>query len=429
MPVTILVGAQWGDEGKGRVVDWLAQDADVVARYSGGDNAGHTVAVKADVFKMHLIPSGILREDVVCVLGNGMVINPVNLLKEIESVRALGVAVTPDRLLISSRAHIISPSHIAIDKASEQSRGDKAIGTTLRGIGPAYYDKVGRKGIRMGLMRDLEAFADALQVMITSANQQLIQDGYEPIDVEANIAPYLEAAVALAPYITDTAIELNRRLAAGQRILCEGAQGTLLDIDHGSYPYVTSSSPTVGGALTGLGIGPTFVERVIGVAKAFSTRVGGGPMPTELEGEIADRLRGTGENYWDEFGTTTGRPRRCGWLDAVMLRYATAINGCSHLVLTKLDVLSGFDTLQIAIAYELDGQTIHYPPASDVELARAKPIYETLSGWSENITQVRRLEDLPFAARRYVQRIAELCGVPIMMLSVGPERDQLILMR
>ncbi len=426
MPVTILVGAQWGDEGKGRVVDWLAQGADVVARYSGGDNAGHTVAIHDDVFKLHLIPSGILRENVVCVLGNGMVIHPVNLLKEMESVRALGVTVTPERLLISSRAHIISPAHIALDKAAEQARGDKAIGTTLRGIGPAYYDKTGRKGIRMGQMLDIEAFADALQQMIALANQQLVRDGFEPIDPQASIEVYLEAAVQLAPYIKDTAIELNQRLNAGQRILCEGAQGTLLDIDHGSYPYVTSSSPTAGGALTGLGIGPLAVERVVGVAKAFSTRVGGGPMPTELQGELANRLRGTGENYWDEYGTTTGRPRRCGWLDAVMLRYATTINGCSHLVLTKLDILSGLDTLQIAVAYDLDGQILRYPPASDHELARVKPIYETLSGWAEDITQARQMEDLPIAARQYVHRVSELCGVPIMMLSVGPERDQLI---
>ncbi len=375
---------------------------------------------------MHLIPSGILHDGVVVVMGNGMVVNPVNLVAERDRLIGMGVEVTPDRLKISSRAHLITPAHIELDKASEKARGGGAIGTTLRGIGPAYLDKTGRKGIRMGQMLDIAAFADALTAAIETANGALRRDGFEPLDAPTSVQFYLEAAKRLQPFIVDTAVYLHQRLQAGARIIAEGAQGTLLDVDHGSYPYVTSSSPTVGGAMTGLGIGATRIDSVIGVAKAFSTRVGGGPMPTEEHGPIADRLRGTGENFWDEFGTTTGRPRRCGWLDAVMLRYAVAVNGFTEMVLTKLDVLSGFDELKIAVAYELDGAHLEYPPATTEALELATPIYETLPGWSEDISAVQNVDDLPAAARRYVGRIAELCGVPIHLISVGPERDQVV---
>ncbi len=427
MPATILVGAQWGDEGKGRVADWLAGASDVVARFAGGDNAGHTVVVGEKVFKLHLVPSGILHPSVKCVLGNGMVINPVNLIKEMDSLRANGVDVSPERLVISTRAHIISPAHIALDGASEKALGDQAIGTTLRGIGPAYLDKTGRKGIRAGQMADVEDFANALYDSIEQANRILAQHGVEPLDPQGAATVYVDAAARLKLYLRDTAVYLHERLKAGARVLCEGAQGTLLDVDHGDYPFVTSSSPTAGGALTGLGIGPCTVDRVVGVAKCFSTRVGGGPIPTELDGELGDRLRGTGENFWDEYGTTTGRPRRCGWLDAAVLRYATVVNGFTELVLTKLDVLSGFDELKIAVAYEIDGKRMDYPPSTMAELERAQPIYETMAGWSEDLSKLQAAADLPQATRAYIHRIEALCSVPVTMVSVGPERHQLVL--
>lgn len=426
MPATILVGAQWGDEGKGRVADWLASQSDVVARFAGGDNAGHTVVVGASVFKLHLVPSGILHDQVVCVLGNGMVINPVNLLREIDELLAAGVQVTPERLIISTRAHIITPAHVALDSASEQARGAGKIGTTLRGIGPAYLDKTGRSGIRAGQMLNLEHFADALYTQIEAANVRLTAQGLASLDPQAAAERYLDAARRLHPFLQDTTSYLNARLKAGARVLCEGAQGTMLDVDHGDYPFVTSSSPTAGGALTGLGIGPRCVERVVGVTKCFSTRVGSGPLPTELAGALADRLRGTGENFWDEYGTTTGRPRRCGWLDTVMLRYSAQVNGFDQMVLTKLDVLSGFEMLQIAAAYELDGARLTAMPSTVEELARVQPVYESLPGWSEDLTGIRRWSDLPDAARRYVERIADLCETPITTISVGPERSQLV---
>jgi len=426
VPATIVIGAQWGDEGKGRVADWLAADADIVARYAGGDNAGHTVVVGDNVFKLHLIPSGILHEHVTCVLGNGMVVNPVNLLKEMDQIAALGVEVSPERFMISSRAHLITPAHVALDGASEKALGSQAIGTTLRGIGPAYLDKTGRKGIRAGQMLDIEAFGDALNDMIRRANVTLTAQGAQPLNPDLVTQDYIEAAVRLRPFIRDTSTYVNARLKDGARVLCEGAQGTLLDVDHGDYPYVTSSSPTAGGALIGIGFGPGYVDRVMGVAKCFSTRVGSGPMPTELEGDLASRLRGTGENFWDEYGTTTGRPRRCGWLDAVVLRYAAQVNGFTELFLTKLDVLSGFDEIKIAVGYSIDGKRYEFPPDRLTELEKAEPIYETLPGWSEDITAVRQASDLPAETRTYVQRVGELCETRITTISVGPEREQLI---
>lgn len=426
MPVTIIIGAQWGDEGKGRYVDLFAAQADIVARYSGGDNAGHTIAVEGKVYKMHLVPSGILHQGVIAIMGNGMVVNPVNLVKEIARLRSEGLHISPDNLMLSSRAHMITPAHIAFDRAKEQALGDKAIGTTLRGIGPAYLDKTGRKGIRMGQMLEIEAFAEALEVMLNEANVQLERDGADLVPVKESIQAYLDAAEELRPFIHDTSLYMTQRLKAGARIICEGAQGTLLDIDHGSYPYVTSSSPTIGGALTGLGIGTTYVESVVGIAKAFSTRVGGGPMPTEQSGAVAERLRGTGSNYWDEFGTTTGRPRRCGWLDTVLLRYSAAINGFTELLLTKMDVLSGLNELYIATAYEIDGKLHEFPPSTIQELERAKPIYETLAGWQEDISNARSANDLPKAALAYIKRIEELVEVPIKFVSVGPERHQTV---
>ncbi len=426
MPVTILIGAQWGDEGKGRFVDWLAGSAQVVARYSGGDNAGHTVAVGQKVYKLHLIPSGVLHSDVVSIMGNGMVINPVNLVKEIDYLADEGIRITPETLRISTRAHVITPGHIALDKAREAQLGAGAIGTTLRGIGPAYFDKTGRTGIRMGDLLDVEVFADTMMAALERSNAQLAQMGAELVAIPAAVQAYVDAADRLRPFIQDTTSYINQRLREGARVVSEGAQGTLLDVDHGTYPFVTSSSPTSGGALTGLGFGPTHVDRVIGVAKAFSTRVGGGPMPTEQQNEIGARLRGTGENFWDEYGTTTGRARRCGWLDVVMLRYAAMVNGFTELALTKLDVLSGFETLQLAVGYDVDGQHITTPPSTTYQLSRAVPIYETLHGWEADLTGVRSWGDLPAEARQYVSRISELLELPIRMLSVGPERTQLI---
>ena len=428
MAITIVIGAQWGDEGKGRVVDWLAASADIVARYAGGDNAGHTVALDGEVYKLHLLPSGVLQPDVVSVMGNGMVINPVNLVREIETLRGMGIRITPQNLVISSRAHIITPAHIALDAAKEDALGDAKIGTTLRGIGPAYLDKTGRSGIRAGdMLLDVEVFAERLVGAIHTTNATLRQQGRDTLEARPAAESYLEAAAFLRPFIQDASIYLRRALNDGAHVLCEGAQGTLLDIDHGSYPYVTSSSPTAGGALTGLGVGPLAVDRVLGVAKAFSTRVGEGPMPTELHGELANRLRGSGDNFWDEFGTTTGRPRRCGWLDVVMLRYAAAVNGFSELMLTKMDILSGFEELKLAVAYDIDGRRHDYPPVTVEQMERATAIYETLPGWREDISECRAFDDLPATARAYVERVSQLCATPIEMASVGPERDQLVL--
>lgn len=427
MPITILIGAQWGDEGKGRVVDWLARSADIVARYAGGDNAGHTVALGESVYKLHLMPSGILHDKVVSVMGNGMVVNPVNLVREIDSLRALGLEINPERLIISSRAHIITPAHIALDEAKESALGESKIGTTLRGIGPAYLDKTGRSGIRTGdMLLDVEDYAERLISAIESANVALHRQSQPTLDPRQAAESYLDAAAKLKPFIRDTSVYLHAALKAGKRVLCEGAQGTLLDVDHGSYPFVTSSSPTAGGALTGLGVGPLFVDKVLGVAKAFSTRVGGGPMPTELHGEIADRLRGSGANFWDEFGTTTGRPRRCGWLDIVLLRYAGSVNGFSEMLLTKLDILSGLEELKLAVGYEIDGRRQELPPVTNEMLERAKPIYEHMPGWVEDISQCRYFSQLPSAARAYIERVSALCDVPINCVSVGPERDQLV---
>ncbi|PJF43753.1 MAG: adenylosuccinate synthase [Phototrophicales bacterium] len=428
MPVTICVGAQWGDEGKGRVVDWLASESDVVARYAGGDNAGHTISIGDTTFKLHLIPSGILQPKAACVLGSGMVVNPQRLLDEIQQLQNQGVDVSPERLFLSDRAHVITPGHIALDTASEESRAEDAIGTTQRGIGPAYTDKVLRQGLQVSTMRSPEDFADAVKAHIEDVNM-VLQNRYQrrPLDADGIATMYADYARQLQPYIVNTTPIIHNALQANQRILCEGAQGTLLDLDLGHYPFVTSSSPSVGGALIGLGFGPTVVDRVVGVTKAFSTRVGSGPMPTEQKGEIGDRLRGTGEKPWDEFGTTTGRPRRCGWLDGVVLRYAARVNGFTELVLTKLDVLTGFEQLKIAVAYKIDGQTIDYLPSSVAEVERAEPIYETLDGWSEDIMNIKRWEDLPANAQRYVNYIADFVGVSVSLVSVGPERTQIIL--
>ena len=427
MPATIVVGAQWGDEGKGKVVDWAAERADLVARYAGGDNAGHTVTVAGERFALHLIPSGILYPGKLCLMGSGMVVNPTRLVAELDGLAVRGVDVSPDRLKLSTGAHLILPYHIALDGAQEAGRGKQAIGTTKRGIGPAYTDKSARVGLRAGSMYDPENFSEKVYQAVTGKNTLLTRVYEQPaLDAKAIAAEFHDYARRLAPYLADVSLIANQALEADQHLLCEGAQGTLLDLNHGTYPFVTSSSPTSGGALTGLGFGPRHVTQVIGVAKAYTTRVGAGPFVTELLDETGDRLRGTGAHPWDEFGTTTGRPRRCGWLDAVILRYAARVNGLTRLALTKLDILSGFETLKIAVAYDHEGQRLTHLPLDAAVLAACQPIYEELPGWPEDIRAARSLDDLPAAAQHYVARIEELLGVPVMLVSVGPGREQTI---
>ena len=427
MPLNIIVGAQWGDEGKGHITDLLAAEAEIVARYSGGDNAGHTITIGAETYKLHLVPSGIIHAGVTCLIGNGVVVNPAVLLREIDALAARGVDVSPARLKLSRKAHLITPAHVALDKALEAQRGRGEIGTTQRGIGPAYTDKARRSGLRAGLLAHPAALADALIAHVTAHNAALTQIyGAAPLDTDAIIADYAGYAQRLAPYLTDGGLLVDTTLQHGRFVLAEGAQGTLLDIDHGTYPFVTSSSPTAGGALTGLGVGPKAVGRIVGVAKAFTTRVGSGPFPTELDGAAAARLRGTGANPWDEYGTTTGRPRRVGWLDLVILHHARRINSLTEFVLTKLDILSGLAEIPVCVAYELDGERITHFPSELEQLARCRPVYKTLPGWAEDIMQVTRLTNLPANARRYVEFVAEQTAVPISYISVGPGRKQFI---
>jgi adenylosuccinate synthase len=432
MPLDIIVGAQWGDEGKGRVVDCLSKGADYVARYNGGDNAGHTVTVGSQTFKLHLIPSGMIHAHTVGMIGNGVVVNPAVLLAEMESLRAAGLRVDPDRLHVSYAAHLITPAHRALDGAQEAARGQAKIGTTLRGIGPAYTDKVARSGLRMELMRSPEDLGDAVQAQGKSINECLVNLYHvEPLNIDRITREMVDYARQLAPYIGDVSEQLDSALHLGKRVLAEGAQGTLLDLDHGTYPFVTSSNPTAPGALVGLGLGVGCVERVIGVTKSFQTRVGAGSFPTEVPDPVATRLRGTGENPWDEFGTTTGRPRRVGWLDMVLLRYARRINGLSELALTKLDVLSGLHPIKICTAYRDRQAASPQAPLAGLPLGPGRltdfePIYEELPGWEEDLRSVRRWEDLPEQARTYILRIEELSGIPVRLVSVGPERDQIV---
>jgi adenylosuccinate synthase len=426
MPVTIIVGSQWGDEGKGRITDLLAAEADIVARYSGGDNAGHTVTVGDEIFKLHLVPSGIVQPNTVSVMGAGMVINPRKLIAEMDGLAARGIDVSPRRLKLSAGSHLILPTHIALDGASEEALGRDAIGTTRRGIGPAYTDKATRVGLRAGDMLAAD-FPQRVFQAVEAKNRILVEIyGREPVDAESVADEYAGYAERLRPHIADVSREVHQVLKAGGQVLAEGAQGTLLDINHGTYPYVTSSSPIAGGVLTSLGIGPKEVDRVIGVAKAFQTRVGEGPMPTELTGPLGDALRGTGEHPWDEFGTTTGRPRRCGWLDLVLLRYAARVNGLTGLVVTKLDVLTGLDPLRVCVAYAYQGKEWDDLPFGPNALGDSQPIYADLPGWTEDITGARAVADLPPAAQEYLDFIHQQVGVPILLASVGPEREQAV---
>jgi adenylosuccinate synthase len=427
MSLQIIVGTQWGDEGKGRIVDWFAAQADFVARYNGGDNAGHSVTIGEKLYKLHLIPSGILHPSAVAMLGNGMVINPKSLLAEMDALRAAGVEVTPQRLRISHAAHLITPAHQALDAAQEAARGKGSIGTTGRGIGPAYTDKVARIGLRIA---DLLApdFSVGLSARLNDANKSLTQLGAPALEIEPILDAFKSYAETIAPYVFDTSAELAEALSNGKSVLAEGAQGTLLDIDHGTYPFVTSSTTTSTGVLSGLGLGLTAAANatVTGVCKAFQTRVGSGPFPTEVFDDLALRLRGTGANPWDEYGTTTGRPRRVGWLDGVLLRYAVRINGLTDLAITKLDILSGLETLKLCVGYQREGKTLSDLPLGPDHLETFQPVYEDLPGWTEDIGGARRMDDLPKAARDYLMRISILAGVPVTLVSVGPEREQVV---
>jgi adenylosuccinate synthase len=386
------------------------------------------VKVGSQTFKLHLLPAGLIHPHAFGVLGNGMVVNPTSLLKEMDMLRAAGIEVGPQRLMISYAAHLITPGHKALDLAQEQARGAGQIGTTGRGIGPAYTDKAARRGLRLLDMLDPAAFRQKMREHIRSVNLQLqVLYQADPLEVDAIAAEFEDYAVLLKPYIGDPGAKIAAALAAGQRVLAEGAQGTLLDLDHGTYPFVTSSSPTAPGALTGLGLGiQALAVRVIGVTKSFQTRVGAGPFPTEVQGQAAERLRGTGANPWDEFGTTTGRPRRVGWLDGVLLRYAVRINGLTELMVTKLDVLSGLEAIPICIAYRSQGREVQDLPLGPADLSPFEPVYTELPGWQEDLTGARAWSDLPLNARRYLDKITEISGVAVSLASVGPEREQIV---
>ena len=422
MAVTVVIGSQWGDEGKGKIVDLLSNEVDVVARYQGGANAGHTICWEDQTFVLHLLPSGIFHEGVTCVIGNGVVIDPVALMKEIGTIRDLGYE-AEGRLFISHNAHLIMPYHKKIEQARERARDAGAIGTTGRGIGPAYVDKFARTGIRVVDLLDRDVLRRKLKYSIEEKNAILKSVyGAEELDVEQIIEEYVEFDQQIDPYVTDTAAYLNQALGAGKHVLAEGAQGSLLDVDFGTYPFVTSSHPTAGGACTGLGIPPTAVDRVIGIVKAYCTRVGNGPFPTELDDETGQRLRDVGAEY----GATTGRPRRCGWLDLVALRYTAMVNGFTELAITKLDVLTGLDRIDVCTRYRYHGKETQRFPAEVQTLKTVEPRYESFSGWAEDITGVQHFDGLPEAARRYLRFVEDYMGVGISMISTGPKRSQTI---
>lgn len=423
MSAVIVIGTQWGDEGKGKIVDHLAEKADVVVRYQGGNNAGHTVVVDGNEFKLHLLPSGILYKGKACVVGNGVVIDPAVMIKELRGMQAKGIDISG--LKVSNRAHVIMPYHRLLDEVEEDYRGEHKIGTTKRGIGPCYMDKNARSGIRMVDLMDEEEFSGKLERNLEAKNH-LLQAvyGVEGFDYDKVLAEYREYAEILRPFVTDTAAFLNEAIKGGKRVLFEGAQATLLDLDHGTYPYVTSSHPIAGGACIGAGIGPTKISKVYGVVKAYTTRVGEGPFPTELKDEIGDLIRERGHEY----GTTTGRPRRCGWLDAAVVRYAGQVSGLDYLAITRLDILDTLGTLKICTGYKYKGELLNEFPASLKVLEAVTPVYEELPGWQTDISGIRAYADLPANARRYVERLSEVVGVPLGVVSVGPARDQTIIL-
>ena len=421
MAAVVLIGAQWGDEGKGKITDFLAERADMIVRYQGGNNAGHTVVIGQETYKLHLIPSGIFYPDKTCVIGNGLVIDPKVLIEELSYLKARGVST--DNLRISTNAHVIMPYHRLLDVLEEEFKGDHKIGTTKRGIGPAYKDKASRTGIRVSDLMDREEFKNRLQYNLEEKNL-IISKIYnqEELVYEDILEEYMMYAEKLRPFVTDTSLEVNRSLDLGQKVLFEGAQGTLLDIDHGTYPYVTSSNPIAGAACVGAGVGPTRIGKVVGVIKSYTTRVGEGPFPTELGCSIGELIRERG----GEYGTTTGRPRRCGWFDAVIARYAVRVSGISDFAFTKLDVLTGMDRLKICTEYRYRGETLTEFPQSLKILAECEAIYEEMPGWQEDITSVNEYDQLPENAKKYVERIEKLTNVPMTLLAVGPGRNQTI---
>ncbi len=424
MPAIVLLGAQWGDEGKGKATDILGDRVDYVVRYQGGNNAGHTVVIGDQKYALHLLPSGILSPNVIPVIGNGVVIDPAVLLEEIKGLNERGIDTS--KLVISSNAHLITPYHRTIDKVSERFLGKAKIGTTGRGIGPAYADKISRIGIRVQDLFDQSILEKKIESALRDKNQVLTKVfNRKDMEVGEILEEYLGYAEILRPYMADTALLLNQALDKGKTVLLEGSQGTLLDVDHGTYPFVTSSNPTAGGACTGSGIGPTKIERVIGIVKAYTTRVGSGPFPTELENEDGEKLRTIGHEY----GTTTGRNRRCGWYDAPIARFAVRINGLTDFFLTKLDVLTGWEKIPVCVAYEIDGKRVEEVPSSQTDFHHAVPIYEYLPGWTEDISKARDIADLPKNARDYITFLEEISGAPMSAIGVGPGRDETIVTR
>jgi adenylosuccinate synthase len=421
MPSVVVVGAQWGDEGKGKITDFLAERADMVVRYQGGANAGHTVVVREEEFRLHLIPSGILYPGKTCIIGNGVVLDPKVLMGEMDYLMARGRSV--EALRISDRAHVLFPYHSRLDDVQEDRRGENKIGTTRRGIGPCYADKSARMGIRVCDLMDEETLRPMLQQR-TAEKNDLFQKvyGVEGVDFDQVLQEYLDYAERLRPYVCDTSILINEALDESRKVLFEGAQGTLLDLDHGTYPYVTSSHPVAGGACIGSGVGPTRIGQVVGVVKAYTSRVGDGPFPTEITGEVGEAIREKGHEY----GTTTGRPRRCGWLDTVVIRHAARVSGLGGLAVTRLDTLSGFDRVKICAEYDLDGERIRNLPASLKALGRCRPVYEEFEGWDEDLTSITSYKDLPRNAQRYLEAVSEMSGVPLAIVSIGRERAQTV---
>ena len=424
MATAMVLGTQWGDEGKGKIVDYLAQKADVVIRSQGGNNAGHTVVVDDKAFALRLLPSGILFSDKTCIIGSGVVVNPEVLLQELDGMKEKGVTVS--KLEISTRAHVIMPYHIRIDEEDEKLKGDAKIGTTKNGIGPCYADKINRVGIRIGDLMDKDIFAKKLRVNLKLKNRLFeTYYGCQGFDFDTIYQEYLGYADRIRPYVKDTNYSANVYINEGRKVLFEGAQATMLDIDHGTYPFCTSSNPTAGGACTGSGVGPRRMENIVGVVKAYTTRVGAGPFPAEQNNEIGEYLRNTGH----EFGTVTGRPRRCGWLDTAVVKYAAMLNSLDYLAITRLDILDDLDTIKICTGYRYNGQLLPEYPASLEVLEQVEPVYEEMPGWKTDISACKTYDELPEAARKYVERISELVGVPLGIVSGGPNRSQTIILQ
>ncbi|MFF2157162.1 adenylosuccinate synthase [Paenibacillus chitinolyticus] len=424
MSTVVVVGTQWGDEGKGKITDYLAESAEVVARYQGGNNAGHTILIGGKKYKLTMIPSGIFNHDKMCVIGNGMVINPAALVDELQYIRDNGFSV--DNLKISDRAHVIMPYHLLLDELEEDRKGANKIGTTRKGIGPCYMDKAARNGIRIADLMDAQEFERKLRHIVEDKNTLLKQVyGRDGLNADAILKEYLGYAEQIRMFVTDTSVVLNDAIDAGKRVLFEGAQGVMLDIDQGTYPFVTSSNPTAGGVCIGSGVGPTKINQIIGVAKAYTTRVGDGPFPTELNDAIGDQIRETGHEY----GTVTGRPRRVGWFDSVVVRHARRVSGITGLSLNSIDVLTGLETVKICTGYKYKGEIIEHYPASLNMLSECEAVYEELPGWSEDVSNAKSLSDLPENARHYLERVSQLTGIPLAIFSVGRNREQTNLVR